>query len=134
MIILDTDVCISVLRGDSRAAKHFAAGGPRVATTAITAGELRYGAEKSDDAVENHGLVSEFLKTLPVLDISVVAAAHFGVLKATLEKEGQRLEDADLWIAAITLQHGATLATGNVRHYGRINNLTIENWLRDSKA
>jgi predicted nucleic acid-binding protein len=34
----------------------------------------------------------------------------------------------DLRIAAIVLEHGATLTTGNVRDFQRIPNLMIEDW------
>ncbi|MGH8603243.1 MAG: hypothetical protein ACREXR_10860 [Gammaproteobacteria bacterium] len=53
------------------------------------------------------------------------AAERFGQLKAKLE-----LADLDLLIAAITLTHGATLITGNLKHYQRIETLCIEDWIR----
>jgi predicted nucleic acid-binding protein len=48
-----------------------------------------------------------------------------------LEGRGRRLADADLFIAAIALAHGARLVTGNRRHYERIAELEIEDWMRD---
>ena len=41
-----------------------------------------------------------------------------------------KLLDADLFIAAIALSHGATLVTGNHKHYERIPGLVGEDWLR----
>lgn len=32
-------------------------------------------------------------------------------------------------IASIALSHDLTLVTGNVRHFDRVPDLTIENWL-----
>ncbi|MGH8628920.1 MAG: hypothetical protein ACREYC_27925 [Gammaproteobacteria bacterium] len=58
------------------------------------------------------------------------AAERFGQLKAKLEQTGDRLADLDLLIAAITLTHGATLITGNLKHYQRIETLCIEDWIR----
>ncbi len=43
---------------------------------------------------------------------------------------GQPVAEADLFIAAITLSRGATLVTGNRRHYERIPGLVVEDWLR----
>jgi tRNA(fMet)-specific endonuclease VapC len=50
-------------------------------------------------------------------------------VKADLESRGQRLADADLLIAAITMAHDAVLVTGNRRHYGRVDGLATEDWL-----
>ena len=41
-----------------------------------------------------------------------------------------KLLDADLFIAAIALSHGATLVTGNHKHYERIPWLVGEDCLR----
>ncbi len=53
---------------------------------------------------------------------------RFGEIKATLELKGTPLADADIIIAATAIAEGLTLVTGNVRHYNRIEALTIENW------
>ena len=45
-----------------------------------------------------------------------------------------KLPDADLFIAAICLEHGATIVTGNRRHFDRIPGLAIENWIDGSDA
>ena len=42
--------------------------------------------------------------------------------------KGTPLADADIIIASIAIEEGLTLVTGNVRHYGRIEGLVIENW------
>jgi tRNA(fMet)-specific endonuclease VapC len=46
-----------------------------------------------------------------------------------LEERGLPLADADLRIAAIALANDLTLVTGNVRHFRRIPDLAVENWL-----
>ena len=40
------------------------------------------------------------------------------------------LDDADLFIGVVALSRGATIITGNRRHYARIPGLVVENWLR----
>lgn len=131
MRILDTDVCIEILRGNVDVVERRRTVVDRVTTTWITAAELHYGAAKSKAPAENHTLVDEFLSTLDVFGPGPVAARRFGTLKADLERQGRRLADADLLIAAVTLAEGAILVTGNLRHYERIPDLRIEDWIRD---
>jgi tRNA(fMet)-specific endonuclease VapC len=128
--LLDTDVCVALLRGKTRVIARREAVADDIATTWVTAAELHYGAAKSDAPPKNHGLVDRFLGTVPVLGLDGVAAQIFGELKALLERHGSRLADADLLIAAIALANGATIVTGNRRHYGRIPGLVLEDWLR----
>jgi len=128
--ILDTDVCIEILRGNRQVIERRAAITDEVVTTWITACELSYGAEKSHYRDANAPLVTSFLTTLPVLGLNGAAAEYFGRTKSQLEASGLRVADADLLIAGIVMARGATLATGNQRHYNRITGLPVEDWIR----
>ena len=130
MKLLDTDVCIEILRGNARVIERRRRTPDEVATTWITACELAYGAAKSRAPEPNRALVMAFLATLPILELDWAAAERFGRLKADLERAGNRVADADLLIAAIALARGAGLITGNRRHYERIPELGIEDWIR----
>ncbi len=130
MKILDTDVCIEILRGNHGVIERRMATPDEVATTWITACELSYGAAKSRNPDKNQILVTEFLSTLPVIGLDLPATDWFGKIKAGLEKAGNRVADADLFITAITLANSATLITGNIWHYERIDGLRIEDWIR----
>lgn len=130
MRILDTDVCIEILRGNRQVIEYRAAIIEEVATTWITACELSYGAEKSRYRDANAPLVTGFLVTLPVLGLNLAAAEYFGRTKSQLESAGLRVADADLQIASIAMAHGGTLVTGNRRHYDRITGLPVEDWIR----
>ena len=130
MKILDTDVCIEILRGNQRVIARRRESLDQVATTWITAAELSYGAAKSRAPVMNQNLVIEFLATLSVIGLNLPAVEQFGRIKAALERQGNRVADADLFIAAIALAQGATLITGNLRHYERMPELLVEDWMR----
>ncbi|MDP9373953.1 MAG: type II toxin-antitoxin system VapC family toxin, partial [Chloroflexota bacterium] len=54
---------------------------------------------------------------------------RYGTLRAELEAAGTPLAEPDLRIASIALTHDLTLVTGNLRHFGRISGLAVENWL-----
>jgi predicted nucleic acid-binding protein len=98
-------------------------------TTAVTAGELLYGAARRSraDLVERvRRLLTGVLVVLPFDD----DAAHvYGPLRAQLEAEGKPLAEPDLRIASIALTHDLTLVTANTRHFERVPNLRLENWL-----
>lgn len=134
MKVLDTDVCIEILRGNAQVIERRSRTLDTVATTWITACELVYGAANSSFPDRNHSLVTEFLSTLPILDFNLAAAEFFGRNKAKLRRAGMTVADADLMIAAISHAQGATLVTGNSRHYARIENLRLEDWIRHTPS
>lgn len=98
-------------------------------TTAITLGELLYGASRRDsDRLLSR--VRELIRgALTVLPFDERAAEVYGPLRAELEAEGRRLDEPDMRIASIALSRDLTLVTGNVRHFDRVPNLAVENWL-----
>jgi tRNA(fMet)-specific endonuclease VapC len=128
--LLDTDTCIELLRGNERVVERCARANDAVATSWITAAELYYGAAKSKAPAANHALVTRFLATVSLVDLDSASTQLFGESKAELEARGERLADADLFIAAIAKAQGAVLVTGNAKHYARIPGLAIENWIR----
>ena len=130
MKILDSDVCIEILRGNHNVIEKRRTVGDDVATTWITASELAYGAAKSRDPERNTTLVADFLATLPIVGLDLPSALEFGRRKANLERAGMRIADADLLIAAIALARGASVVTGNRKHYERIDGLRTEDWIR----
>ncbi len=130
MRLLDTDVCIEILRGNTEVIEERRQTVDKVATTAMTAGELYFGAAKSDAPKSNRKVVDEFLATLDIFGVDRLAARKFGEIKATLERRGEGLADADLLIASVALANGAIVVTGNRSHYDRIPGVEIEDWIR----
>ncbi len=130
MKILDTDTCIAILRGVGQVIERRAAEPDDVATTWVTAAELYFGAAKSAAPERNRPLVDKFLASLPVLRPDLAAAQVFGEAKALLQRAGTPLADADLFIAATAITHGAAVITGNQRHFQRIPGVRVEDWIR----
>jgi predicted nucleic acid-binding protein len=133
VIVFDTDVISYVLRPSPPAGliRRVAEIDPNEqATTSVTAGELVYGAWRS--ARPDHFLAALEERVWPhirVLGFDLEAAVVYGRLRADLERGGTPLAEPDLRIAAICLRHGATLATGNLRHLAGVPNLRAEDWL-----
>ena len=129
MILLDTDVCVAYLRGNARVEGKFRQFGPEgLAVSSMTAAELLYGAEKSDDPDGSRMRVEEFLGSLEVVYGDENAVRTFGYVKAYLVKAGLAIPDADVLVAATALSRSCPLATGNVRHFSRIWGLQLQNW------
>ena len=54
------------------------------------------------------------------------------VEKANLTSIGRKIENFDMSIGAIALQHMMVMVTDNVDHLGRIRGIEIENWKTDN--
>ena len=130
MILLDTDICIELLRGNFNVIERRQGYEEKVAISFMTVAELFYGAEKSNDIGKNTNLIAEFLLTVEIIHSDLEILKKFGNLKALLGKSGNILSDADIFIAATATVKCNMLITGNVNHFKRIDELRIENWIR----
>jgi tRNA(fMet)-specific endonuclease VapC len=97
--------------------------------TTISVGELTHGAYKSANPIKNIARVDVLLSALTIFPFDLQASLRFGRLKAELEKAGMKLPDADLQIAAIALAQSLPLATHNQKHFQRVPDLQLEDWL-----
>jgi tRNA(fMet)-specific endonuclease VapC len=136
-MILDSDILIAL--GRSRWRRHLAdrlAGvrGP-IYTTAINWGELWRGLRRLPPE-EREPLSRRYewdlLPLVGVLDYTRSCAEIYAEVRVELESRGQRLDEADLMIAAVALRHDMVLVTGNTRHFRRVPGLRLENWLEEA--
>ena len=100
-------------------------------TSAITVGELIYGAYRSTRPNYFLDKLDRLVwPNITILAFDEAAARTYGQLRAKLERAGTTVSEPDLRIASIALMQQLTLITGNVRHFSKIHDLQIENWLR----
>lgn len=128
MKLLDTDTCIGLLKGDDAVVASWRACMEQCALPSMVVGELYYGAFKSSIRDKELKRVDRFVDIFPEVKPSKRSMRRFGEIKASLERKGVRLADADIIIGSIAIEEGLALVTGNVRHYNRIEGLAIENW------
>ena len=133
MFLFDTDIYTNVLRKiPSEKLLNRLKKVPRrdQFTTTITIGEVYYGLMKASDRTKLLKLFEDIL--LPratILPFDFPAAKKYGDIRSFLEKQGTPLSHADLQIASIALSMKMTLITGNLKHFRRVPQLTVENWL-----
>jgi tRNA(fMet)-specific endonuclease VapC len=128
----DTDVLSAVVRRDPPLdlIRRLARTPPEEQfTTAVTLGELLYGAARRGSAALTRKVRDLVVGSLLVLPFDERAAEVYGPLRAQLESMGRRLDEPDLRIASIARSRDLIVVTGNTRHLGRVPGLEVENWL-----
>lgn len=128
--LLDTDISVYWLRGHETLRSHIATIEPNsIAISAMTLAELQYGAECSNKPKENLESIDEMADNLTIIDIGPSITRQFATIKNDLRSKGQLIEDADLLIAATALAYNLILVTNNTKHFNRITELELENWV-----
>ncbi|MBI4704654.1 MAG: type II toxin-antitoxin system VapC family toxin [Deltaproteobacteria bacterium] len=123
MIVADTDALVDFLRGREPGATAVAAARheAELATTVVSVTELTQGVRN-----ERHGrAVRALLDELRVLRLGRAAAEAAGAIRRGLWERGRDIGLADAVIAAICLEHGAPLLTGNARHFEPVPDLLV---------
>jgi tRNA(fMet)-specific endonuclease VapC len=130
MFLLDTNACIRILNGSSPpvAARLQATSPAEVRLCAIVKAELLYGARKSARVDHNLRLLRRFFAPLVSLPFDDRCAEQAGLIRLDLERSGRPIGPNDLLIAATARAHDLTLVTHNLREFGRIPGLAIDDW------
>jgi len=129
--MLDTCICIAVIR--NRNLKIFTrmakCGKGEIGISVITLAELSYGVEKSAKPGQNAIALNEFCAPLEIWPFDMDATAHYGRIRAALEKKGETIGPLDMLIAAHALSAGCVLVSDNEREFRRVKGLKVENWI-----
>src|SRR5664280_472128 len=130
--MLDTNMCIYIAkhRPPEVRARFERLKPGQLVMSAITYGELYYGASKSSQQAKALAQLQELVQDIPVEELDSRASEAYGEIRATLEKEGRLIGNNDLWIGAHALALNLTLATNNEREFKRIPGLLLENWTK----
>jgi len=129
--LLDTNICIHIQRKKPQEVLvRFQELQPGdAAISAITWGELLYGAAKSQQHTRTLELLEEFRSFVPVLPMPENAGNAYGVIRASLESKGRPIGNNDLWIAAHAKEADLTIVTNNEREFQRVPGLKVQNWV-----
>ena len=95
----------------------------------VTYAELLVGAQRSTRKAAVVERLNALTGLIPVAyPSSPSIAKHYAVHSTTLKTAGTPIGGNDLWIACHALAENATLVTNNVREFGRIEGLSLDNW------
>ena len=129
--LLDTNTASYIIKGNSAAVDRrlSRSSGRGIAISAVTEAELRFGAARLPQVTRLHTLIEDFVLRVAVLPWDSAAAQQYGLLRASLERDGTPMANLDLMIAAHALALNLVLVT-NDRAFARIKKLKIEDWTK----
>ena len=131
-VLIDTDVAIELMRHNPYTLNCLANFQEAIFVSSISASELYFGAYNSKRLNENVAKTETFLGNFQMLTITDGAARMFGSLKAALGSQSRQVAPFDLMIAAIALENGCMVATGNIKHFRPVKELRLIDWIRGS--
>lgn len=131
MYMLDTDICIYVLKKHPAKLRHKFKVTKNICISSITYAELCFGIENGDISmrVARWKELKLFTQQLFIEPWDENAAKHYGSIRALLKKQGTPIGNNDLLIAAHARSLGSVMVTNNAREFKRVPDLTLENWL-----
>lgn len=129
--LLDTDICIYILNNESPELQNRfrEKAGAAICVSTLTEAELYYGAIHSARPEKNKERVRALLDPLEIIPFDSESAHEFALIKETLVTKGTPIGAIDMLIAAIARAKDLTIVTNNLKHFGSVPGLSVENWL-----
>ena len=124
--LLDTNILIALF-GNEVSVQARVAQADDVYIPAPALGELYFGAYKSGRPAANIIRVTAFATASNVLSLDLETTREYGSIRENLRQKGRPIPNNDLWIAAIAMQHGLTVATRD-QHFTNVDGLNYEMW------
>ena len=129
-LMLDTNICIYLIKEHPASVRERFALHPvgDIGLSVITLAELYHGVTKSSRPTKNRDALEQFVSPLEVASFDRLATVAYGKLRTELERKGQPIGSLDLLIAAHAISLDVRLITHNVREFGKVPGLRIEDW------
>jgi tRNA(fMet)-specific endonuclease VapC len=127
--LIDTNIIIYSLKNERKVQEKFIENEkiPKYISI-VSYGELLYGAKKSEWVEKNCAKIYRLKNLFPIIPIDLPIIEIFSDLKSKYRKTGIIMDDFDLLIAATALTYNQIVVTNNVKHFGKIEEIKIENW------
>ena len=132
MYLLDTNIVSYWMRGDAGIVGRIQKYSPAdLSLSAITLAEILYGIEKSPvKKKERQEKIRQISSLLDLYSFDEAAAGEYAIIRSQLEREGIIISERDTQIASIAMANKLTVVTHNVREFGRVRRLKVEDWTK----
>ena len=128
MILLDTNICIYVMRErELTLMQKFESLAAELSVSIVTVAELEYGVERSLQRIKNAKALEAFLVNVKIEPWDRACAKQYAKIRNATRAQPVGAED--LMIAACAMARSAVLVTNNTREFQRISGLKLENWV-----
>lgn len=132
--LLDTNVCVDVLRGRVDVIVRLRECPPHdLGVSVVTVFELIQGAGRAPEKyrVDERRKVAGFLAKLNHVSFDEGCAMRAGEINAALLNQGTPVSVTDVFIAATALELGLPVVTSNVRDFDKIEGLAVVDWRKN---
>lgn len=130
MYLLDTNIISYWMRGDKRVIGRIKKHAPAdLSLSTITLAEILYWIEKSPIKKKERRLkIKQISSLLDLYSFDEASAGKYAIIRTQLEREGMMISERDTQIASIAMTNKLTVVTHNVKEFGRIGKLKVEDW------
>lgn len=99
-------------------------------TASICVMELRYGTLRMENGADLWAKIqNKIISRLQILNFTYKEALKAAEILYELVSVGRPIGIEDVMIASIALSNRFIVVSGNIRHFSRVPNLPVENWL-----
>ena len=128
--MLDTNIVIYTMKNrPTQVRRLFNQHQGQMCISAVTLGELVFGAEHSQQVERNLTDIETMIARLEVLPFDTIASYHFGQIRARLYSIGKPIGPFDMMIAGHARSTGLILVTNNLNEFKRVQGIMLENWI-----
>ncbi|QAU13976.1 type II toxin-antitoxin system VapC family toxin [Halorubrum sp. BOL3-1] len=90
--------------------------------------ELYVGVGYTEQTHDEVGKIQSVLNSRPIVPLTDEIARHAGRIDGQLRREGDRVGQGDIKIAATALRHDEPVVTGNPKDFNRISELIVRDY------
>ncbi|MCL1874955.1 MAG: type II toxin-antitoxin system VapC family toxin [Synergistaceae bacterium] len=128
--MLDTDTCSYIIKRNpaSIVQAFWEHKKDEICISSVTYAELTYGAMRKG-STKNPAAIRRFVAYVGIVDFDDAAAEEYARIRCFLEAKGIPVAAAELMIASCAKIRKAILVTNNVKHFSRVPDLVVENWI-----